>query len=267
MRESGILFPIFSVPSKFGIGCFSREAYEFVDFLKKSSQGYWQILPLGPTGFGDSPYQSISAFAGNPYFISPEELINDGLLTWDECWSMDFGTDETRVDYGAMYNNRSKLLRKAYDRFLEQDGTASAEYKSFCEKEGEWLEDYCLFMVLKMNHGGQGWQSWEEPLRLRDADALAKVKKEQAKELGFYAFQQYKFDVQWKKLRAYANENDVKIIGDIPFYTAMDSVDVWAHPEAFLLDEEKNPTVVAGCAPDDFSKTGQLLHIATFSGR
>lgn len=258
MRESGILYPIFSLPSKFGIGSLSQEAFDFVDFLVESSQGYWQILPIGPTGFGDSPYQAVSAFAGNPYFISPEELIKDGLLTWDECYSFDFGNDEEKVDYGALYNNRFLLLEKAYHRFKEQNLQNSSEYLTFFEKEKDWLEDYGLFMALKKEAKGAGWQQWDEPLRLREENALKEAKEKLADTIGFYYFQQFKFDQQWKKLHAYAAEKKIRIIGDIPFYTSLDSVDVWAHPEAFLMDKEKNPTAVAGCAPDAFSKTGQL---------
>ncbi len=258
MREAGILYPIFSLPSKFGIGSLSQEAFEFVDFLEEASQGFWQILPVGPTGFGDSPYQSVSAFAGNPYFISPEELIKDGLLTWDECNSFDFGNDQEKVDYGAMYNNRFLLLEIAYNRFKEQNLKESDDYKAFIKKSADWLDDYTLFMALKKEAKGAGWQSWDEPLRLRDKKALKKAKEELADTIDFYCFQQFKFDQQWTKLHEYAKKKHVRIIGDIPFYAAMDSVDVWAHPEAFLMDEEMNPTFVAGCAPDAFSPTGQL---------
>ncbi len=258
MRESGILYPIFSLPSRFGIGSLSQEAFEFIDFLEESAQGYWQILPIGPTGYGDSPYQAVSAFAGNPYFISPEELIKDGLLPWDECYSYDFGDDEERIDYGALYNNRFLLLRKAYDRFAEKGLLESDDYKAFLKKESYWLDDYSLFMALKLEAKGAGWQTWEDPLRLRDPEALADARETLADTISFFCFQQYKFDEQWNKLHAYAKEKKIRIIGDIPFYAALDSVDVWAHPEAFLMDEDHKPTVVAGCAPDAFSTTGQL---------
>ena len=154
MRESGILYPILSLPSRYGIGCFSKEAYEFVDFLKESGQGFWQILPLGPTGFGDSPYQSFSSFAGNPYFISPEKLIEEGLLTYEECDRFDFGAEEERVDYGALYDSRFKLLRLAYDRFVEKGFDTSKEYLTFLEEAEDWLTDYCLYMALKEKHEG-----------------------------------------------------------------------------------------------------------------
>lgn len=258
MRESGILYPIFSLPSRFGIGSFSEEAYKFIDFLEESGQGYWQILPIGPTGYGDSPYQAVSAFAGNPYFVSPEELIKDGLLTWDECGSFDFGNHEERIDYGALYNNRFLLLRKAFDRFLERGLDQGKDYKAFLEKEAYWLDDYSIFMALKQKAKGEGWQTWEKPLRLHEKKALEAAREELSDTVEFFNFIQFKFDQQWKKLHAYATEKKVRIIGDIPFYAALDSVDVWAHPEAFLLDEDRKPTVVAGCAPDAFSKTGQL---------
>ena len=267
MRECGILFPVSSLPSKFGIGCFSREAYEFVDFLKESGQGNWQILPIGPTGYGDSPYQPFSAFAGNPYFICLETLMEDGLLTWDEC-NKDWGQDPERVDYGALYNNRYDVLRIAYNRFKENvlfsqaAGTAAAakkeQYDAFTAKESFWLEDYALFMAIKGQQGGKSWLDWDEPLRTRQEKALAQAKEALQDEIGFVLFQQFMFDLQWKKLRAYANENQVKIIGDLPFYVALDSADAWSHPEAFQMEKDLTPTAVAGCPPDAFSATGQL---------
>ncbi len=257
MRESGILFPIFSVPSRFGIGCFSREAYEFVDFLEGAGQGFWQILPVGPTGYGNSPYQPFSAFAGNPYFIPPETLIEEGLLTWDECSGPDFGKDETKVDYGALYENRDALLYKAYERFKKDDKDAK-EYKAFIKAEADWLEDYALFTAIKKKLKGASWLTWEDGLKKRKADALSKIKKELKDEIEFVFFKQYEFDRQWRKLRKYANDKNVKIIGDLPFYVSLDSADCWAHPEVFLMDKDLNPKVVAGCAPDAFSRTGQL---------
>jgi len=258
MRESGILFPIFSLPSKFGIGSISREAYEFIDFLKESGQGYWQILPIGPTGFGDSPYQPFSAFAGNPYFISPEVLIEKGYLTWDEANSYDFGQDETHVDYGALYNHRFELLRVAFNRFTERNGQKEKEYLDFLKNEKFWLDDYCLFMALKSKYQGASWLTWEDGDRLKDSKAMTATKKELAQEIDFYRFQQYEFNSEWKKLREYAAKNNIKIIGDIPFYVSLDGADAWSHPEAFQMDETAVPTVVAGCPPDAFSATGQL---------
>lgn len=256
MRESGILFPIFSLPSKLGIGSFSREAFEFVDFLYKSGQGYWQILPLGPTGFGNSPYQPFSAFAGNPYFISPEVLIEENLLTWDECNSAFFGNDQEKVDYGALYENRFELLRKAYERFLSDE--EPKEYRDFLKKESFWLTDYALYTAIKKNQEGKSWLDWEEPYRRREKEALAKAEEDFSDEIGFVYFQQYEFSKQWEKLRKYANQKNVKIIGDLPFYVALDSADAWSHPEVFQMDKELVPKVVAGCPPDAFSRTGQL---------
>ncbi len=256
MRESGILFPVFSIPSKFGIGCFSREAYDFIDFLYRSGQGYWQILPIGPTGFGNSPYQSVSAFAGNPYFISPEALIEEELLTWDECNAFSFGNDLEKVDYGTLYENRFKLLLKAWERFSEKE--EPEEYAAFIKKESFWLKDYALYTAIKEKEGGKSWLEWEKPYRNRDAEALTEAEKELSKQIDFVYFQQYAFYLQWEKLRKHANEKNVKIIGDLPFYVALDSADTWSHPEVFLMDENLTPTVVAGCPPDAFSRTGQL---------
>jgi len=258
MRESGILFPLFSLPSKFGIGCISREAYAFIDFLKESGQGYWQILPIGPTGFGDSPYQPFSAFAGNPYFISPEVLIEKGYLTWDEANSFDFGHDETRVDYGAMYNNRFNLLRIAFGRFSQREGQKEKSYTDFLKKESFWLDDYCLFMALKEKYQGASWMSWEDGDRLKKTESIKAAKKELAETVDFFRFQQYEFACEWESLKAYAKKNNIKIIGDIPFYVSLDGADAWSHPEAFQMDENAVPTVVAGCPPDAFSATGQL---------
>lgn len=258
MRESGILCPIFSISSRFGIGCFSKEAYEFVDFLHESGQGFWQILPVGPTGYGNSPYQPFSAFAGNPYFISPEALIEEGLLTWDECNCAYFGSDEESVDYGALYENRQNLLKLAYDRFLNTNGNKSEEYLSFIEKESYWLDDYCLFRAIKLTMNGASWETWDNDLKTRKATALNKISEENADLIGLFKFQQFKFSEQWNKLKAYANQKNIKIIGDIPFYVSMDSSDVWAHPDVFMMEKDLTPKVVAGCPPDAFSSTGQL---------
>lgn len=259
MRESGILFPISSLPSPYGIGCFSKEAYDFVDFLANAGQGFWQILPIGPTGFGDSPYQPFSAFAGNPYFISPVALVEDGLLTYDELNALDFGSDVERVDYGQLYNNRYRMLQMAFDRFVEKKGDATPEYKAFLKEQDFWLEDYCLFMTLKQQKfEGASWENWDEDYRTHKATAIKEAKEEYADTMAFFSFQQFMFDQQWKKLHAYATKKNVKIIGDIPFYVSLDSADVWSHPEAFQMDKEGHPTVVAGCPPDAFSATGQL---------
>ncbi len=261
MRESGILFPVFSIPSKFGIGSFSKEAFEFVDFLYESGQGFWQILPVGPTGLGDSPYQPFSAFAGNPYFISPEKLIEEGLLTWDEANSYDFGSDETKVDYGALYNGRYELLKKAFARFadrIKNDKEEQKAYKAFLKKEEEWIGDYALFTAIKSDNDGKSWTEWDKPLKTRNEKALADAAKKLYDEIDFVYFMQYEFDKQLRALKEYANSKNVKIIGDLPFYVSLDSADVWSHPEVFLMDKDLNPKVVAGCPPDAFSRTGQL---------
>lgn len=252
-RASGVLLPVFSLPSKYGIGCFSKEAYRFVDKLKKAGQSYWQILPLGPTGYGDSPYQSFSTFAGNPYFIDLKTLIREGLLTKEECGQYDFGDQEDRVDYAKIYLSRFRTLKKAFYRFRKNE-----EYETFVTENGFWLEDYSLYMALKDKHDGAGWNEWEHSLKNRDESALRKVRKELEQEIEFYKFQQYEFDRQWKQLHAYANGQGIRIIGDIPIYVAFDSADTWAAPEMFQFDENNEPTGVAGCPPDGFSATGQL---------
>ena len=249
MRESGILLPVFALPSAYGIGCFSKEAYEFVDQLKEAGQSKWQILPLGPTGYGDSPYQSFSTFAGNPYFI------REGLLTEEECKSYDFGEIQDSIDYEKLYLNRFKILHQAYRRF---NGSQNWEYREFLDENRDWLDEYCLFMALKNKHGGVSWREWKAPYRDRVENALEEARSELAGEIDFYRFQQYEFNRQWKRLHAYANENGIEIIGDIPIYVAFDSADTWAAPELFQFDENKEPSAVAGCPPDGFSATGQL---------
>ena len=255
MRASGILMGISSLPSRYGIGCFSKEAYEFVDQLEKAGQQYWQILPLGPTGYGDSPYQSVSTFAGNPYFIDLEELIDKELLTKEECESCDWGGSEAYVDYEKMYLSRYKLLRKAYER---ADLKNDPDYAEFLKEEKDWLEDYCLFMAIKNDQKGICWIDWPEELKDRHSKAVKEAGKELAEEIEFYSFQQYCFTTQWRKLKAYANAKGISIIGDVPIYVALDSSDAWANPEMLQFDEEYNPKAVAGCPPDAFSATGQL---------
>ncbi len=253
MRSCGILMPIFSLPSKYGIGTLGKEAKRFIDFLKKAGQTYWQILPLNPTNYGDSPYQSFSSFAGNPYFIDIETLIEEKLLTKEQAESFQFGDKIEEIDYGLLYENRLKLLRLAFNNFKEDE-----EYLSFAENNAFWLRDYSLFMALKNAHNDAAWSTWEKPLRLREDEAISKAKEKYALDLKFYEFLQFEFDKQWKSLKAYANKNGISIIGDIPIYVALDSADVWANPNQFLLDEDLAPTVVAGCPPDAFSADGQL---------
>lgn len=253
MRESGVLLPVASLPSNYGIGCFSREAYEFVDQLKAGGQKNWQILPLGPTGYGDSPYQSFSTFAGNPYFIDLETLIEEGLLTKQECDTCDFGDNAEFIDYEKIYFSRFKILRKAFERFVPGE-----DFETFTEENKAWLEDYALYMAIKNSLGGISWSQWPAELKRRMPQAMKEKKKELAEELQFIRFQQYEFTKQWTKLKKYANDQGIRIIGDIPIYVAFDSADAWADPELFQFDEECTPTAVAGCPPDAFAATGQL---------
>ena len=260
-RKCGVLLPIFSLSSKYGIGTFSKEAYDFVDFLKNSGQSYWQILPLGPTSYGDSPYQSFSTFAGNPYFIDLEELIADGLLDPKQVDKCDFGGSEEYIDYEKMYRARFDILKKAFENRenAKDSKTLLKEFEEFkISPENDWLSDYSLFMALKNANSGRAWNTWEEGVRLRKSDALAKAFEKYREEVEFYSFIQFLFLRQWTKLKGYANKNGIEIIGDIPIYVAFDSADTWANPELFQLDEENVPIDVAGCPPDAFSATGQL---------
>lgn len=254
-RASGILLPVSSLPSKYGIGCFSQSACDFVDQLKAAGQSYWQILPLGPTSYGDSPYQSFSTFAGNPYFISLEELIEEGVLKKEECEEIDFGTDPSYVDYEKIYRNRFRLLRKAYERSNIYE---NEEFCRFCQENGWWLDDYALFMAVKDRFGGKSWIEWAEDIRLRWNFALDYYRRELYFDIEFYKYTQFKFREQWMKLKRYANEQGIRIIGDIPIYVAFDSADTWANPELFQLDENNLPSAVAGCPPDAFTEDGQL---------
>ena len=255
MRASGVLLPVSSIPSNYGIGCFSKEAYGFVDQLVRGGQKYWQILPLGPTGYGDSPYQSFSTYAGNPYFIDLEVFIREGLLFEREIHDCDFGTNESYVDYGKLYESRFRVLRLAYSRYRAD---SDPEYARFRERNAYWLNDYCLYMAIKNEQGGKGWNEWPENLKKREANAIREASARLADEIEFFIFQQYWFFKQWCWLKSYANNCGIKIIGDVPIYVAFDSADTWANPELFQFDEELKPISVAGCPPDAFSATGQL---------
>lgn len=255
MRTSGVLMPISSIPSPYGIGTMGKQARKFVDFLVKGGQKYWQILPICPTSYGDSPYQSFSSFAGNPYFIDLEYLCKDKLLTKKECESFQWGSNPKYVDYGIMYESRYALLRKVYARFTKKE---PQDFEKFCENEKQWLDDYALFMALKDANGGQAWSNWDKSLRLREKKAMEEATEKYSEEIRFYKMLQYLFYQQWNALKAYANEAGIEIIGDVPIYVAGDSADVWANPEQFYLDENLNPIEVAGCPPDAFSDDGQL---------
>lgn len=255
MRASGILLPIFSLPGKYGIGCLSKEAYRFIDFLEKSNQKYWQILPIGPTSYGDSPYQSFSTFAGNPYFISLEDLIEQGLLKKAECDGIDFGNKPDEVDYEKQYKHRLKLLRKAYER---SEIYEKEEFHKFKAENEYWLKDYALFMAIKDRFGGKSFDQWATDICNRWGYSMEYYQKELYFDIEFYEFVQYEFYRQWFLLKDYANKKGISIIGDIPIYVAYDSADVWAHPELFQLNDDKKPQAVSGCPPDGFSERGQL---------
>ena len=253
MRESGILMHITSLPGPYGVGTMGKQAYEFVDFLKESGQSCWQILPLTPTGYGDSPYQSCSTFAGNHYLIDLDALIHDGLLEASEVENIDWCWSETKADFGRLYNNRLNVLRKAYARFWGGEA-----FDKFCAENSSWLPDFALFMALKSKFGGKPWYEWENGLKFRDPDAMWAIRQELKDEIRFYSFVQYLFYTQWTGLRTYANNNGIRIIGDVPIYVPYDSVEVWTSPEMFQLDEGLNPTAVAGVPPDAFTADGQL---------
>ena len=265
MRESGILMPVSSLPGPYGIGCFGAEALKFVDFLAAAGQHIWQLLPLTPPGYGDSPYQSCSAFAGNPYFIDLDALKADGLLTAAQLKAEPWGTDPLSVDYGTLYTSRYKVLRAAYaawrEKYAGRFGCAHYypdDYYAFTLTNESWLNDYAMYMALKTANGMKSWAEWPREYRLRDAGALAEFAAGQEEEIGFWKFLQYEFAVQWKKVKDYANEKGIKILGDIPIYVSADSVDAWVGGELFELDAQGGFARVAGCPPDYFSADGQL---------
>lgn len=257
-RYAGVLLSVTSLSSKYGIGCFSQEAYDFIDWLEKAGQRYWQILPLGPTSHGgafDSPYQAYSAFAGNPNFISLEELISEGVLTEQECDGADFGTDPSNVDYEKLCANREPLLYKAYARSRISE---NAEFQSFIAANSWWLDDYALFMAVKSYLNGQPWYEWPEDIRMHWGNALDYYREKLYFQVEFQKYLQFQFHRQWQRLKKYANDHHVEIVGDIPIYVSLDGSDVWANRELFQLDEHNFPTRVAGCPPDDFAPDGQL---------
>ncbi len=254
-RSSGILMPVYALPSPYGIGTLGEAARDFVDFLSDAGQRWWQMLPVGPTSYGDSPYQSPSTYAGNPYFIDLDLLVADKLLTQAEVDALSWGDDPERVDYGALYNSRYTLLQKATDRGYQRDADKVA---AFVKENETWLPDYALFMALKRRFDMACWLDWPEAVRLRKPQALEQYREELAEDIRLFTYIQYLFFTQWAALREYAHEKGVGIIGDLPIYVALDSVDVWASPESFQLDEKGFPTAVAGVPPDYFSEDGQL---------
>ncbi len=253
MRSSGILLHITSLPSPYGIGTLGKEAYDFVDFLKSAKQKYWQILPLNPTGFGNSPYQSFSAFAGNPYLIDLDMLCDSGFLLKDEYENTDWGDNLQSVDFGKIYLHRSEILRKACARFIPND-----EFEEFQAENAFWLDDYALFMALKNSFGGKPWYQWPLGLKTRNEQTVDGAKSLLSEEVAFHKTVQFLFFRQWQKLKKYANQSGIQIIGDLPIYVAHDSADVWGSPKQFELDDDFNPARVAGVPPDGFSSEGQL---------
>ena len=255
-RKSGILMPISSLPSKHGIGTFGKEAYKFADFLAAAGQRAWQLLPLGPTSYGDSPYSSFSTYAGNPYFIDLDMLVADGLLTKAEVEAPDWGDDPANVDYGKIYENRFNLLRLACERGWDRD---AKELTAFREQNAGWLPDYALFMALKRHFGMVSWTLWpDEAVRLRRPESLDHYRRLLDADVRLFTYAQFLFFKQWTALREYVHSLDIEIIGDLPIYVALDSSDVWADPKSFLLDEKNIPTCVSGVPPDYFCEDGQL---------
>lgn len=252
-RQAGVLLPVSSLPSKYGIGSLGRAAREWVDFLSAAGQSCWQVLPMGPTSFGNSPYQSYSAFAGSPLYIDLDMLCEDGLIGDKKLKKADWGADPGRVDYDAVSRSREPFLRKAFENFKKEKALSR-----FSKANAAWLEDYSLFMALKAAHESRPWYQWEEDIRLRKPEAMKKAKKELREEMNYHAFTQYLFFQQWGRLKKYANKRGISIIGDTPIYVSGDSADVWANPGLFQLDENNTPTAVAGCPPDAFSEDGQL---------
>ena len=254
-RYSGVLLPVSALPSPYGIGTMGRAAREWVDLLRKAGQHYWQVLPLGPISYGDSPYQSFSAFAGNPYYIDLEELAEQGLISEELIAGISWENEASSVAYDKLYANRFRVLRMAWEACDYRDSEA---YNRFRQENEEWLDDYALFMACKQYFGGKNWMEWEDGIRMRTPEALAAYQENCKEEIEFWRFVQFTFFRQWNALREYARGCGLEIIGDIPIYAALDSADVWAHPELFQMDAEKKPVNVAGCPPDLFSENGQL---------
>lgn len=253
MRSCGILMHISSLPSPYGIGTFGAEAEKFADWLKEAGQKYWQVLPIGPTGYGDSPYQPFSSFAGNPLLIDLDELVEHGYLAKKSLDNFDYGADPSYVDFDIVNRNKTALLREAFAGFTDDVG-----YTSFVIEEQDWLDDYALFMALKDKFGGRPWSDWDDDIKLREPEAVKRWTEELKDDIKFYKFVQYIFYRQWDRFHRYCNKNGIQLIGDIPIYVSPDCADVWAQPELFELDEKRVPKRVAGVPPDYFSATGQL---------
>jgi 4-alpha-glucanotransferase len=256
-RSGGILLHPTSLPGRYGIGDLGPQAYRFVNWLVSTGCKLWQVLPLGPTGYGDSPYQCFSAFAGNPYLISFDALIEDGLLTQEDLAETP-NFNASRVDFGRLIPWKLGLLQNAFSRYLSAPEALREEFEHFRAENASWLNDFALFMALKEANGGGAWSGWEETLRKREPSTLERARQDHAENILRHSFYQFLFFRQWNRLRAYTNERNIKIIGDIPIFIAYDSADAWAHPELFFLGEDSLPTVVAGVPPDYFSATGQL---------
>ena len=259
-RSAGILLSITSLPTPYGIGTIGKEAREFADFLKKAGQKVWQILPVGPTSYGDSPYQSFSTYAGNPYLIDLDTLVEEGLVTKEELDSYDWGDDDRHVDYEKIYNSRYKVLRSAFETFSKKDAKSEEKkaFRAFTRKNSGWLKNYALYMAIKNYYDMASWTEWPEDIKMREEAALARYERKLKDEVNFWKFLQFKFYEQWESFRAYVNGLGIKILGDMPIYVAMDSADTWANPEIFQLYDDGDPIAVAGCPPDYFSATGQL---------
>ncbi len=257
-RASGILLHPTSLPSDYGVGDLGKNAYKFVDFLESARQTYWQILPLGPTGYGDSPYQAFSAFAGNTNMISPELLVKDGFLTMEEInQKPDFPVG--RVDFGKLYDWKNHILALAFERFRQsEDADLRERFETFVWEENSWLDDYALFRAIKKSQDQRLWLEWDEPLKLRDEAALEQARENLRGEILLQKFQQWLFFRQWSDLKNYANEKNIKIVGDVPIFISLDSSDVWCNPQEFKLNADGSPKTVAGVPPDYFSATGQL---------
>ena len=254
-RVSGVLMHISSLPGAGGIGTLGKWAYSFIDKLSAAGQSYWQLLPICPTGYGDSPYQSFSTAAGNPYFIDFEELVKAGFLNYSDYELLDWGKSEQKVDFGLLYINRRKVFEKVQEKFFAHK---PSDFDSFCAQNNFWLDDYALFMAIKDAHNGIPLSDWPAELRFRNQDALELFSSSHQNQIVYYKMLQYLFFTQWERVKNYANDHGIKIIGDLPIYVSADSVDVWASPKNFLLDENLHPVEVAGCPPDSFSATGQL---------